>query len=500
MTNILYNSKANPDLITSYNPATKKPISTIAKTDINDLETILEKANIAQKDWSKKTLKYRSKLIIRVRKEIVKNIDDINELLAQETGKTNTEAFNEIFPTLEHLKFISKNGPKYLKIEKRKPGIIKTKRGYINYIPYGTIGIITPWNFPFFLSSLPIAESLLAGNAVIYKPSELTPLIGIKIHEIFLKAGIPDDLFQIAIGDGNIGASIVRNPKTNMINFIGSVEVGKEIATVCGKMLKPVLLELGGKDPMIVLEDANLERAANAAIWGGMTNCGQICISVERVYVVDSVADEFIELIKKKIKHIKFGPNKDQNDIGSLVDDRQHAIVLNHINNAKNKGADISIGGEDREDLGGYFIAPTVIENVNHDMKIMQSETFGPEISIMRVKDEKEAINMANDTTYGLSASVFSRNKKRARKIAKQIQAGSVCINDVMASLVFPSLPFGGMKNSGIGRQYGIEGIRSFSQIQAVCEDRLGMRKELWWYPMNEKVQKLFRKFVKIYY
>lgn len=500
MTNILYDSKTSPDLITSYNPATKKPISTIVKTDINDLKTMLEKCQIAQNDWSEKTLRYRSKLLTKVRKEIVKNIDEIIELLALETGKTNAEAFNEIFPALEHLKFISKEGPKYLKKEKRKPGIIKSKRGYVNYIPYGTIGIITPWNFPFFLSLLPIAESLLAGNAVIYKPSELTPLIGIKIHEIFLKVGIPDDLFQIAIGDGVTGASIVRSPKTNMINFIGSVEVGKEIATVCGEMMKPVLLELGGKDPMIVLEDANLERAANAAIWGGMTNCGQICISVERVYVVDSVADEFVKLIKKKIKYIKFGPNKDQMDIGSLADDRQHKIVLNHINDAKGKGANISVGGEDREDLGGYFISPTIIENVNHDMEIMKSETFGPEISIMRVKDEKEAIQMANDTTYGLSASIFSKNKKRARKIAQQIQAGSVCINDVMANLLFPSLPFGGMKNSGIGREYGIEGLRSFSQIQAVCEDRFGFKKEFWWYPMNKKIQKLFRMFTKIYY
>ncbi len=499
MTGLSHNFSVEKKTITSYDPTTKKPIKTIDTTSSRELEEILDKLVEAQIGWSSKSLKNRSKQLSNVRKAIVKDFDSIIISLAEETGKTNEEALNEVFATLEHLKFIAKKGPRYLKSESRKSGIMKTKKGYINYIPHGVVGVITPWNYPFFLSVLPIAEALMAGNSVVNKPSELTPLMGQRIHEIFINAGIPSDVFQIAIGDGDIGEALVRSIRTNMICFIGSVETGKKVATICGEMLKPVLLELGGNDPMIVLEDANLERAANAALYGGMLNCGQICISVERIYVVETVADEFIGLMKEKITSLKYGQDKDDMDIGSLADDRQHKIVLDHLKDAKSKGANIS-GGENREDLGGYFIAPTIVENVDHNMDIMQKETFGPEIAIMRVKDEAEAIKMANDTTYGLAASVFSKNKKRARTVARQIKSGSVCINDIMVNLLIPSLPFGGMKHSGIGRDYGIEGLRSFVQVQAICEDRLGMKKELWWYPTTKLTQTLFRKIAKLYY
>ncbi len=500
MTEASHNISINKNSITSYNPVTKKPIKTIDTISTIELNDRLDELVESSADWSSTSLKSRSKQLINVRKVIVKNYDRIIVSLAEETGKTNGEAHNEVFATLEHLKYLSKEGPRYLKSEYRKAGILKSKKGYINYLPHGVVGVITPWNFPFFLSILPIAEALIAGNTVIFKPSELTPLIGQKIHDIFIEGGISTKVFQIAQGEGDVGAAIVRNNKTDMICFVGSVEVGKEIGAVCGEMMKPVLLELGGNDPMIVLEDANLERAANAAIWGGMTNCGQICISVERVYVIETIANKFIGLVKKKIASLKYGQDKENMDMGSLADNRQHTIVLNHIKDAKNKGGKISVGGENRDDLGGYFIEPTIVENVNHNMNIMKKETFGPEIAIMRVKNEEEAIKMANDTTYGLAASVFSKNKKRARKVAKQLKSGSVCINDVMANLLFPSLPFGGVKNSGIGRDYGIEGLRSFTQIQAVCEDRIGLKKELWWYPMSKRTQSLFRKFAKLYY
>jgi succinate-semialdehyde dehydrogenase/glutarate-semialdehyde dehydrogenase len=452
MSNLHHAAENNTKVIVSYNPVTKQPIRSVPISNNEQLDIMLDEAVSIQPEWSSYTLKERSNLIKRVRKGFVRNLDEITISLAEETGKTHGEAFNEIFPTLEHLKYIAKEGLRYLKPETRKAGILKTKRGYVNYIPHGVVGIITPWNYPFFLATLPIAEALLAGNTVILKPSELTPLSGLWIHQAFIDAGVPEDVFHVATGAGDLGAALVKHDKTDMISFIGSVEVGKEIATVCGELMKPVLLELGGKDPMIVLEDANLERAANAAIWGGLTNCGQACISVERIYVVRSVADDFLRLLRKKAAAVNFGPDKENMDMGSLADDRQHAIVLNHFKDAVNRGGNITVGGKNRDDLGGYFIAPTIVENVDHDMDIMKHETFGPEISVMTVENEFEAIKKANDTTYGLSASVFSRNKKRAREIAEKIRAGSVCINEVMSNLLYPSLPFGGIKNSGIGR------------------------------------------------
>ena len=488
-----------PKLV-SINPATKKTIGSVQVSPVNQLPPVFERAQKATVAWSNMRLTQRSQTLRLVRKKLVAHMNELSELIASETGKTNWEGFLEVFTTVEHLRHISRHGPEYLRTECRSSGIFLHKKCYVNYVPHGVVGIISPWNYPLILTATPVVEALMAGNTVVLKPSELTPLTGKRMGELFHEAGVPEDALQVVHGFGDVGAAIVDSTHTDMVCFTGSVEIGRKIALACAEKLKPVILELGGKDPMIVLEDANLERAAGAAVWGGFSNCGQTCISAERIYVVESIADKFIGLVKTKTKELSVGPDKTNSDVGALVSEQQQEMVMAHIKEAVSGGADILSGGEDLSAVGGYFIKPAVLEVYDESSNIMTRETFGPEICIMRVKDAEEAIKKANASSYGLSASVFTKDKKRGQKIAKKIQAGSVCVNDVMTNYITADLPFGGMGISGIGRVHGPEGLRSFCQIQAVLVNRFGLKREPWWYPISKRTKKLFKTITKIIY
>ncbi len=486
--------------IISINPATKEPIGSVQITSHEYLETVFDQAKEGALEWASLRLTQRARKIRLVRKILVTHMDELSQLVAAETGKTNWDGFLEVFTTVEHMRHVCKHGPQHLRTEIRSPGILLNKKCFVNYVPHGVVGIISPWNYPLILTATPVIEALMAGNAVVLKPSELTPLTGKLMTELFHEAGIPENVLQTVYGYSEIGAAIVDNPKIDMICFTGSVEIGRKIGIACAEKLKPVVLELGGKDPMIILEDANLERAAGAAVWGGFSNCGQTCISTERVYVVENIADKFIELVKSKTDALSIGPDKVHSEIGALVSEGQHEKVMTHIKKAVSGGAGVVSGGENLSELGGYFIKPTVLEVLDDESDIMQKETFGPEICIMRVKDEVEAVEKANASGYGLSASVFTKNKKHGQKIARQIRAGSVCVNDVMTNYGIADLPFGGVGISGIGRVHGQEGLRSFCQTQSVLVDRFGLKKEPWWYPMNKKIQAFFQGFTKLFY
>lgn len=483
--------------IAVHNPATGKLIKTVQTASDQDLERILAQANIGHKEWAKSSLKERAKILKSVRKALVARSEEIILSLMEETGKPRFDATLETMTALEHLRFVTKKGPRALKPQRRSISFLKTKRGSVHLYPYGVVGVISPWNYPAVLSTTPVAHALIAGNSVILKPSELTPLTDLILREIFIEGGIPEDVFQVAVGDGKVGAYLVESTDTDMICFTGSVTVGKWIARHCAGMLKPVILELGGKDPMIVLEDANLERAANAAVWGGNVHCGQVCMSVERIYVVETVADRFLELLREKLPKLRYSEDKEKSDIGPLIDIRQQRIVSHHLKEAVEKKAKITVGGKSHKEIGGYFFEPTLIEDVSHEMEVMRDETFGPVIAVMRVRDEEEAVRLANDSPFGLSGSVFTRNKRRGRRIAGQLRSGSVCINDVQTNYVIPEIPFGGVGKSGMGRVHGLEGLRSFSYIQSVCEDRFGLKREMWWFPVSEVTKRLFRWLIK---
>ena len=488
------------EVISSFNPNTQDVVGAVPITPIESISDILQKSVSAQKKWQQLRVKERAGILKQVRKQLVKKSDELVSLISEETGKPFWDSFIEVMTAVEHLKYMCNHAPLILSQEKRSPGIFIHKRAYIRYFPHGTAGIISPWNYPLILTASPVVEALLSGNTVVLKPSELTPLTGNKIRQIFTDGGVPKDVFQIIHGFGDTGATLVESPMTDIICFTGSVKVGRAIAEACGKQLKPSILELGGSDPMIILEDADLDRSISAAVWGGFSNCGQTCISVERIYVMDSIADLFIERLKKQALSLTLSDNPENADLGGMINQKQKQAVKSFIDEAKNEGTTFHLEDKKIMEDKSCFLPPTIIESDNTPSSLMQSEIFGPVITITRVHSEKEAINKANSTGFGLSASVFSKNLRRARKVAGQIKAGSVCINDINSNYICASLPFGGVGVSGIGRVHGPEGLKAFSQVQAVCEDRLGFKKELWWFPISDVTKKWFKRFFKYWY
>jgi acyl-CoA reductase-like NAD-dependent aldehyde dehydrogenase len=355
----------------------------------------------------------------------------------------------------------------------------------VTYTPRGVIGIISPWNFPLTLTLGEALPALLAGNAVVVKPSELSPLSARLGAELCLRAGFPKDLFQVIIGDGTAGEALVDC--ADMIAFTGSGQTGKHIMRRAAERLIPVSLELGGKDPMIVLRDADLERAAGACVWGALMNSGQTCTSIERVYVEAPVFDAFVDKVVARVRAIRQGHSEADVDIGCMSSETQLQKVTAQVDAAVAAGARVLVGGRRKGDLAGYYYEPTVLVDVQPTMSIVTEETFGPVIPLVKVRDVEEAIRLANESRYGLSASVFSRDSAQARRVAEAMQCGAVCINDSLINFVVVDAPMGGRKESGFGYRHGAEGIRKFCHQQTVVADRFGMKEEFSWYPASSK-------------
>ena len=482
------------------NPISGEIIKNISISNEKEINKKIASSSQASKVWRELSIRKRSRLIKKAQKLIVSKKDELIELAISETGKTEFDGIIEILTTLEIMRFNRKMAPRALASEVRPLGLImKNKRGTVHYRPYGVVGAISPWNYPLIQPTILVVPALLAGNGIVLKPSEFTPLTALKMKELYNEAGIPEDLFQIVTGDGKVGRSLIESSSTDLIAFTGSIEVGRKIAVSCAERLKPALLELGGKDPMIVLKDANLKRAASAAVWSGFHNAGQTCISVERIYVEEPVADDFIKLVKNLTESISYGKDRDLSDFGSMTTKTQFEKVSALLQDAMEKGADLHQynGNVSNDDL---FIKPIVVTDTDHTMKIMQEEIFGPVIAISRVKNEQEAIERANSMKFGLNASIFSRNKRKARRISSKIEAGNIVINDIETNYFCVDVPFGGVKHSGIGRLHGIEGLRSFSQIQSVVEHRFGFNRELWWFPVANRTKKLFNFLIRFLY
>ncbi|OLE09128.1 MAG: succinate-semialdehyde dehydrogenase [Cyanobacteria bacterium 13_1_40CM_2_61_4] len=363
----------------------------------------------------------------------------------------------------------------------------------MSYVPYGVVGIIGPWNFPFNLTIGEAIPALMAGNAVVLKPSEVTPGSAVLGAELARAAGLPPDVLQVVTGYGDTGQHLIE--LADMICFTGSVATGRKVAERCGQLLKPVTLELGGKDPMIVLRDADLERASSACVYGGLVNAGQVCISVERVYVEGPVYDAFVQKVVAKVRQVRQGPpDAGVVEVGSMTFPPQIDKVERHVQDAVARGAQVLTGGRRRTDLPGLYFEPTVLVDVDHDMEVMRDETFGPVIPIMKVRDEEEAIRLANESRYGLDASVWTRDLARGARVARRVQSGAVCVNDVLVNYAVTEVPMGGWKESGIGYRHGPGGIRKFCAQQSVVIDRFGTKSEINWWPMTPRKAKLFRR------
>lgn len=484
------------------NPATLTKIGELPLYTTEMVEEKILLAKQAQIIWSAKSLRQRARELILFRKFLANNNEEMISCICNETGKTKMDALVEIFTTLESIDYIAKKGIKAFSSEKRSSGLWLHKSCYVNYHPHGVVGVISPWNYPLILSVTPIMNALMAGNTVVVKPSEVTPYTTLKVLEFFQRAGITNGILQVVTGKAYTGAALVNSPNTNMICFTGSTTTGRIVAEDCGKMLKPVLLALGGKDPMVVFKDCDLRRAVRGALWGGFANSGQTCLSVERVYVEKAMYNEFISLLKEEYVKVKQGSKEEFPSVGSMTVPRQVDILESHYKDAKAKGAFFVSGGKRALSEKGLFHEPTIIIGVSHEMKIMKEETFGPEISVMEFNTEEEVIKLANDSEFGLNASIWTNDIAKAKRIAKKLQVGSVSINDVVVNYMMSDLPFGGFKKSGLGRVHGIEGLRAYTQAQAVSSNRWFWRfsEELWWFPYSKKIYSYISNAVKSFF
>jgi acyl-CoA reductase-like NAD-dependent aldehyde dehydrogenase len=486
------------------NPATGKVIAQIPELTAEQVHELALKARAAQPAWEAMGFEGRARIMLRVQKWLSDNSERVFETVMSETGKSYEDAqISDWSYTIAAFGFWAKHAEEYLADERVKSSavLVKGKKLMVRYRPLGLIGVIGPWNYPLANSVGDCIPALMAGNAVILKPSEITPLSSLLMAEAFRECGLPDDVFQVATGKGATGAALIDD--VDMIMFTGSTATGKKVMAKAAETLTPVSLELGGKDPLIVLADADVDRAANVAAYYSMLNAGQTCISVERVYVEAPVYDEFVGKVADIVRNLRQGVSTGPGttDMGSMTFPPQVDIVERHVEDAKAKGARVLVGGHRGHDgEGGYWYEPTVLVDVDHSMSCMKEETFGPTLPIMKVADAEEAVRMANDSPYGLGGSVFGKDIERAEAIARRIEAGAVCVNEALLNYVALELPMGGWKASGLGSRHGAGGIRKYCRQQSLLVSRFHLKKDVHMYPYNAKMTKRLQGFLKLLY
>jgi acyl-CoA reductase-like NAD-dependent aldehyde dehydrogenase len=477
------------------NPATGEIVARVPDLSAAEVAEMARKARAAQPGWEALGFAGRERVMKRVQKWLLDNADEVIDTICSETGKAREDAMiADVAYTSMALGFWPKKAPEYLADEKVTTAspLVKGKKMMVRYAPLGLVGVIGPWNYPLANSFGDAIPALVAGNSVILKPSEVTPLSSIKLAEGLRACGMPEHVFQVATGRGETGAALID--EVDMVMFTGSTATGKKVMARASETLTPVSLELGGKDPMIVLSDADIDRAANLAVFYSMFNCGQTCISIERVYVEEPVYDEFVEKVVSKAKSLRQGMSTEFGsvDVGSLTFPPQVETVERHVEDAKAKGARVLVGGRRGHDgQGGHWYEPTVMVDVDHGMECMTEETFGPTLPIMKVADAEEAIRLANDSPYGLSASVFSRNVDRGKAVARRIEAGVVNVNDAIINYTALELPMGGWKASGLGTRHGANGIKKYCKQQVILVSRIHLKNELHMYPYKQGRSKL---------
>jgi len=474
-------------------PATLEPIGEIEVHTVDDVRAAVERARKVQPTWAALRCEERARHLRRAVRVLLAREAEFAETIARETGKPEFEAISaELVAACDALEFWAKRAKRILAERTLPLHLMKTKKLRLVYKPLGVVGVITPWNFPFMLALNPTAQALVAGNAVILKPSEVTPHAGRLVEELFRAADLPEGLVTCLTGDGETGAALVE-AGVDKICFTGSVRTGRRVAEACGRQLVPCTLELGGKDPMLVCADADLERAANGAVYGAFANAGQVCVSTERVYVVESVADEFLRRVVEKTARLRQGTGGEA-DVGPMIWPHQLEVVERHVEDARRRGARVLAGGRRNPAYPGLFYEPTVLTDVDHEMLVMREESFGPLMPVMRVRDEDEALRLANDSSYGLNANVWTRDKRRGVELAKSIQSGCAVVNDCMITYGIPESPFGGAKQSGVGRVNGEIGLKSYCQVQSIVVDRFGGKSEPLWFPYDARKARWLRR------
>ncbi len=461
----------------------------VGRVPVDSAETVAAKVRqlrLYQPEWEAIGPEGRKRWLLKLQDWLIDNTDHLGDVLQSETGKPRVDALIDPAFAVDLLGYYARRAGKFLADEHPSPHspLARVKRLTTVYRPYPVVGVITPWNFPLAMPALDVFPALAAGAAVLLKPSEVTPLSALELARGWAEIGAPPVL-AVATGAGETGAAVVDS--VDYVQFTGSTKTGRAIARACVDRLIPYSLELGGKDPAIVLADADIDRAAYGIAFGGLFNAGQVCISVERVYVEEPVYDEFVAKLTEHVRSLRQGTDGRESrfDVGALANDAQKAIVAGHVDDAIAKGARALTGGKPTG-VGTYF-EPTVLVDVDHGMSCMTEETFGPTLPVMKVADETEAVALANDSIYGLSASVWTGDKARGERIARQLNAGAVNINDVFSNLFNFALPMGGWQQSGVGYRWGgAEGVRKYCRRQAVTAPILPtQQKELFWFPYS---------------
>ncbi len=460
--------------VTTFCPFNGQPLAVIPQSSADDVAEAFRRARRAQEAWQRTPVETRAEKLLNLHDLILDRQDEITDLICWESGKSRKHAFDEPLHVAMTARYYARTHARHL-APARRTGIVPVlTQVQVNRVPKGVVGIISPWNYPFTMALSDGLPALMAGNAVVHKPDAQTMLSALLGAQLLEEAGFPEDLWQIVAGPGRVlGSEIIG--RSDYVCFTGSTATGRLIAEQAGRNLIGCSLELGGKNPMLVLRDADVERAAEGAVRACFSSAGQLCVSMERLFVADQVYDRFVERFVERTKAQKLGPGLEWGtDIGSLISQQQLDAVTAHVEDAVAKGARVLTGGRARPDLGPYFYEPTVLEGVDPDMRCFGEETFGPVVSLYRFHDEADAVARANAGEYGLNASIYTRDVKRGREIARRVRCGTVNVNEAFAA-TFGSLdaPMGGMRESGLGRRQGAEGIHRYTDAQAVAVQRL---------------------------
>ncbi|HKG17213.1 MAG TPA: aldehyde dehydrogenase family protein [Solirubrobacteraceae bacterium] len=491
------------DVLESFSPTSGKRLGSVPRIAPDDVQGVVDEVAQVQPIWAQLRPEDRARYLRRAAQVILDDIDQIRDLISSEQGKPRTEAYiMEILPTVDALNWVADEGPEILAdeaIENPQP-FLKTKRSAFAYEPLGVVAVIAPWNYPWSIPLGEVAMALLAGNGVVLKPASLTCLVGERIRQVFERAGLPEGLVRTVHGGGAVGNALVESSVAKVF-FTGSVEVGRRIGEACARAMKGSVLELGGKDPMIVLADAQLPNAVGGALWGGFANAGQTCSGIERVYVMREVADRFVADVVAGARRLRVGDPLDwRTQVGPMVSHGQFETVCELVDDAVAAGAKLECGGPAAvAGLEGAFYAPAVLTGVTHDMRIMREEIFGPVLPIVTVDSEQEAIRLTNDSEFGLGASVWTRDRPKGERIAREIRSGMVWINDHMYSHGACQCSWGGVKNSGLGRAHSKFGFYECVNIKLVTWEPSRMR-DFWWYPYDETLGRAVRASAKLIY
>jgi acyl-CoA reductase-like NAD-dependent aldehyde dehydrogenase len=487
----------------SFNPATGELVGTVETIEPAEVQQVVDDVADVQRFWAQLSLADRARYMRRAGDVLVEDMEEVANLLTREQGKPITESYvMELIPTIDALRWCAVEGPRILADEKvpYPQAFLKTKRSFFAYEPLGVVGVIAPWNYPWSIPFGEVAIALMAGNGVVLKPASLTPLLGERIQRIFDDAGFPEGLVRTVHGGGAIGQALCE-ATTAKIFFTGSVEVGRQVGELCAQRMKGSVLELGGKDPQIVCADADLANAVSGCVWGGFANSGQTCSGIERTYVVETVAEEFLDGVRRETERLTVGDPLDwQTEIGPMVSAEQAELVTGLVDDALSGGAERLTGGP-REVAGysGRFIAPTVLAGVEDSMRLMNEEIFGPVVPVIVVRDEAEAVQRANDSNFGLGASVWTKDRAKGERIARRIESGMVWINDHSYSHGALQTSWGGVKDSGLGRSHSKFGFYECVNVKHVAWEP-GLTRDFWWQPYDETLGTALRSSARLLY